>query len=128
MKIQVLALCLALTSVTAIYAADDPIRCTEALKHIGEVRTICGPLTQASYRQDVRGQPTFLNCGGRYPNHVFTWLIWGEEKNTYGNVESLQGSCICARGLVQEYRGKPEIVRPEDLHRARGAAEIARCR
>jgi hypothetical protein len=114
--------------VGAAYAADDPLRCVEASKHIGKVKTVCGRLTQGQFRQDVRGQPTFLNCDGQYPNHVFTWLIWGEDRANYGNVERMQGSCVCGRGVIQEYRGKPEIIRPENIHPARDADEIAQCR
>ena len=62
-KALIVGISVALASTRAI-GADVPISCREAGKHVGEVRTVCGTMTQRSYRADIRGEPTFLNCGG----------------------------------------------------------------
>jgi hypothetical protein len=82
-----------------------------AAEHVGEHATVCGVVAGASYRADVRGEPTFLNFGAPYPRHVFTALVWGEHRARFATPpESYEGKPICVTGRVSSHRGKPQIV------------------
>jgi len=105
------------------------LRCDEAANYLGKSGIVCGTLTQGIYRPDVRGEPTFLNCGGRYPSQRFTWLIWGDRRGSYNPPpESFQGNCVCGYGAIKEFRGKPEIVYPDPIYQARTDDEKSKCK
>jgi len=111
---------------TAVYAQDKcGIAIQNASEHKGEDITVCGVVTQVSTPYNVAGDPTYLNFGGRYPNHSFTAVIWGRDtnkfiKNTdtfiYG-LKGYEGKKIAVTGVIQDYRGKPQIVlvNPEQI-------------
>ena len=48
-----------------------------AQNHIGEKVIVCGLVASSHYASASNGEPTFLNLGGAYPDHVFTAVIWG---------------------------------------------------
>ena len=56
-----------------------------------------------------RGEPTFINLDAAYPNQIFTILVWGDDRQKVGELPR-EGSRVCATGVIQEYRGVPEIV------------------
>ncbi len=35
----------------------------------------------------AKGQPTFINLDGSYPNQVFTIVIWGENSHKFSSLE-----------------------------------------
>jgi hypothetical protein len=83
----------------------------EAPKHLGELATVCGMVASANYAAGSRGRPTFLNLDKAYPNQTFTAVIWDEDRGSFGTPEStLLGKRVCATGVIQLYRGKPEII------------------
>lgn len=96
------AIAVAPTSAQTISAAD-------AKSHIGEHATVCGKVASERTATSSRGQPTFINLDAAYPNQIFTILIWGEDRQNVGALPS-EGSRVCATGVIQEYRGVPEIV------------------
>jgi len=102
--------------VSAAQAAS--LSCDEAKGHIGEQATVCGLVASPRYLE--RGsRPTFLNLCKPYPNHVFTALIWGRDRDKFvekfGPPEKLQG-CVCVTGEIRLYRDNrlnretPEII------------------
>ena len=103
---------------TPIPPRPQAISCEEAIAYIGEVKTVQGRF-YASHRSDVNGQPTFLNCPVPYPNHDFTALIWGEDRQKF--IDCLGGAPevlvdqheLRVSGLIELYRGKPEIILTE---------------
>ena len=83
----------------------------EAKNHIGERATVCGNVVSAHYAARTKGNPTFLNLDEPYPNQIFTILIWGSDRDKFGNPETrFQNKKVCVTGVVKDYRGKPEIV------------------
>jgi len=94
------------------------ISCEQAIAYIGETKTVQG-VFYASYRPDVNGQPTFLNCPVPYPNHDFTALIWGENRQKFidclgGEPEVLLDQReLGVKGLIEPYEGKVEIILTE---------------
>jgi hypothetical protein len=85
------------------------ISAADAKIHVGEKATVCGKVASERTATNSRGEPTFINLGAAYPDQIFTILIWGDDRP---NVEPLpaDGSHACATGMIQEYRGVPEIV------------------
>lgn len=55
-----------------------------------------------SFQADINGTPTFCN-DQLYPNHNFTFLIWGED------LSSFDRKCVIVEGKVELFQGKPQI-------------------
>jgi DNA/RNA endonuclease YhcR with UshA esterase domain len=83
----------------------------QAVNHVGENATVCGTVASANYAARSKGQPTFLNLDGAYPHQIFTVLIWGSDRSKFGAPETvLAGKHVCATGIIQLFRGVPEII------------------
>jgi len=90
--------------------AADPLDPADAVNHIGEDATVCGEVTGAKFSSHRKRKPTFIDFGPPHPNHLFTALIWGENRDKFDYVpESLFGKTICVSGTITEHKGKPEI-------------------
>ena len=91
---------------------SDTIDWDEAAYYIGEHKTVCGPVVDSHYASSSNGQPTFLNIGQPYPKpNRFTVVIWGRNRSKFstGPEQLYSGDTICVTGLIEEYRGIPEI-------------------
>lgn len=89
---------------------DDPgasgarggLRWNQADDHVGERRTVCGPLVN-----DGRsGDDVFLNLGRGYPDRErFTVVLWD-----VGGIEEIpSGTKVCASGTISLYQGVAQI-------------------
>ncbi len=67
-------------------------------------------MASANFASRSRRQPTFLNLDKPYPDHIFTAVIWGEDRTKFGQPETLKGKKVCVTGLIEEYKGKPEMI------------------
>ena len=95
----------------------------DAAKHAGSTATVEGPVVGTEYASSSNGKPTFLNVGKPYPDPArFTVVIWGEDRGAFPKApESLyKGKDICVSGVVQMYRGSPQIVVDSPDHIAFG--------
>jgi DNA/RNA endonuclease YhcR with UshA esterase domain len=91
--------------------AQTTITPAQAGSHVGEVATVCGIVASTRYASSTRGKPTFLNLGKAYPNQIFTVMIWGEDREKFGEPEEkYRDKNICVTGLISMYRGVPEII------------------
>jgi hypothetical protein len=89
----------------------ESITQAEAKNHIGKSKTVCGVVASANYAARSRRQPTFLNLDEPYPRQIFTAVIWAEDRPKFGTPETtLKGKRVCVTGLIEEYRGVPQIV------------------
>src|SRR5437870_4591569 len=116
--LQLMTLTLAALILGSVCAAAPTITAEEAAGHVGETATVCGIVASAKYAISVRGQPTFLNLDRPYPSQVLTVVIWGSDRATFGQPEVEYGNKrICVTGLVESYKGKPEIIarRPSQI-------------
>jgi hypothetical protein len=116
-RVRALVLGVLVLAATASYAAD-PLTPEQASSHVGEQAQVCGVVASAKFAEGSRGQPTFLNLGRPYPNHVFTALVWGVDRAAFSEPpEALEGRQICVEGVISEYRGRPQIVvsRPSQI-------------
>ena len=103
-------------------AAWGSLSAKEAASHIGEMASVCGIVASAKYAISSRGSPTFLNLDEPYPRHVFTAVIWGDDRTKFPvTPESLAGASVCVDGTISEYKGKPQIIvtNPKQLRTVR---------
>jgi DNA/RNA endonuclease YhcR with UshA esterase domain len=105
MKAPALALALALTAAPALAETIQP---SDAQAHVGQTVTVEGSVSEV--HAAASGRATFLDIGGRYPNSVFTAVIFAKDASKFPNVDSLTGKTVDITGAVRLYRGKPEII------------------
>ena len=79
----------------------------EAAKHVGEAVVVRGKITQIVLSVNLT---THINLGGVYPNHVFTVTIFKANQALFPNVRDFDGKLVEVEGVVNLYRGKPEMV------------------
>ena len=84
---------------------------SEAISHIGESATVCGVVSGGHYARSSKGKPTFINLDGVYPNQTFTVVIWGDDRYKFSSPERrYNDKKICVSGMIDSYRGVPQIV------------------
>ena len=90
---------------------------TEAVNYIGQERTVCGVVASTKYASFSKGQPTFLNLDKPYPNHIFTVVIWGKDREKFDKPPETyyKGKKICVHGLISSYGDIPQIVVSDPL-------------
>ena len=81
---------------------------SEAASHVGKEVVVEGVISDVGYSS--RSDTTFLNMGGRYPFNTFTAVIFKSAKPLFPQAKSWEGKKVTIRGVVKQYRGKPEIV------------------
>ena len=84
----------------------------KAKDHIGDRTTVWGPVAGASYRPDIRGQPTWLNIGKDWPSpERFVVIIWGKNRGNFPKAPETYylGKTIYVTGLITEYNAIPQI-------------------
>ena len=93
-------------------AQQEYIHPIDAHKFMGMEKTVCGTVASATYAIRTKGRPTFLNLDQPYPKQIFTVLIWGSDRNKFKNPPEtfFKGKRICVTGIIESYRGKPEII------------------
>jgi hypothetical protein len=96
----------------ALLIATQPIAPTEAVSRVGQHATVCGVVDDARHVRTARRQPTFLNFGGRYPNHQFTAVIFAADRVKFevGPEVTYLNKRTCVIGVIELYREKPQIV------------------
>ena len=71
----------------------------------------CDKIADA-FRPAGESSITYLNFGGKYPDHVFTVVIFAKDLSNFSYVpsEHLKNKNVCVQGIINEYKGKPQIV------------------
>ena len=79
----------------------------DGLNHIGERVSVSGLVVAVFVSK--RGN-VFLNFGDKYPNQTFTgWVPAGMPLASDPSLKLLQGKTVKITGVIELYRGKPEI-------------------
>lgn len=105
----------AASTVLALFPLPPPLAAVEKLSplqtsaHIGDMATVCGAVANTYHSRFVPRQPTFINFGKPYPDHVFSVVIAGEDRASFGDCPEklFAGREVCVTGLIEEYDGKP---------------------
>ncbi len=93
--------------------AAETIEWNRATEHIGEYRTVRGPVVDTHYAQRSKDRPTFLNLGKPYPqDNRFTVVIWGEYRARFPRPPEKKywGRRIAVTGQIGEYGGAAQIA------------------
>ena len=91
--------------------AQKDIEIEDAAKYVNDSVRICSKIYQGKYLENLKGSPTFLDVGGNYPNAPLTLVIWGNVRKGFHQVpELLYGKQVCIYGVIEMYKGKPQIV------------------
>jgi hypothetical protein len=110
-KPKILVLSILILAFAASVSAQETISAVDAVRFIGQQKTVCGMVASVHQAARSKGQPTFLNLDKPYPHQVFTVLIWGSDRGKFEQPpETLSGKEICVTGMIQSYRGSPEII------------------
>jgi micrococcal nuclease len=112
MKSLFYALIVSVLLTASIVFAADTISPEDAINHIGQQATVCGKVASTHFAARSKGQPTFINLNRRYPNQIFTVLIWGSDRSKFpGAPENYYSNKrICVSGKIKEFKGTPEII------------------
>jgi hypothetical protein len=104
------------------FAPPGTLRASRAIRHAGEIKTVCGRVESSHRRPDGT---TFLNLGGKYPQQDFTAVIWAENQQGSWQPHIIYlDERICVKGMIEIYRRKPEIsVRSPDQIRFQSPGE-----
>ena len=93
------------------WADNISIAPADAGNFVGQHAQVCGTVASAKFASGSRNQPTFLNLDKAYPNHIFTAVIWGNNRSRFQEPpEELEGQRICVSGRIELYRGRPQII------------------
>lgn len=104
MKALILAFGIVLT---AMPASAETIQPADAKKHIGQTLTVEGTVSNV---HTTSSGMTFIDMGGRYPDNVFTAVIFSDDSDKFPDVDSLDGKTVDITGRVRLYKEKPEII------------------
>lgn len=66
---------------------------SEAQSHVGEHVTVEGIVSEVHHA--TSGRATFIDMDGRYPNNVFTAVIFSDDAGKFQEVDTLQGNHRC---------------------------------
>ena len=96
----------------AIDFEKGQVAATQAKYFIGDECTVCGKVVATKYNQNGKSNPTYINLDKKFPEQVFTVVIFGKDRVnfTYQPEEFLNNKTICIKGKVGEFRGTPQMV------------------
>lgn len=109
MKLSSIAL---LAIITLSANAQTEIRILDVKNQINDSVTICSKVFGGKFLPNVKGEPAFLDFGGRYPDAPLTLVIWGDIRNQFESKleEFYKGAQVCLTGKMVLYGGTPEII------------------
>ncbi len=79
--------------------------------YIGQHVKVCDKVADA-FRPAGESSITYLNFGGKYPNHKVTVVIFAKDlvNFPFSPVEKYKNQNVYVEGMAAEYKGKPQIV------------------
>lgn len=107
MRTAFFGLAFALFAGVAAPAAADTISAAEAINHIGDTETVVGVFR---YLHRSESHAYFLNLDSRYPNGVFSAVIFAVDVLKFPRLYTLLGKKLAITGKIRMYQHKPEIV------------------
>ncbi|MBK9254215.1 MAG: hypothetical protein IPM42_01870 [Saprospiraceae bacterium] len=79
--------------------------------YMGQHVKICAKVDD-TFRAEKENALTYLNFGGKYPEHKFTVVIFATDLPNfpYIPVQNFKDKNVCVEGMLSEFRGKAQIV------------------
>ncbi len=92
------------------------VTASQAKYFIGDECTVCGKVVSTKFLESSNAQPTFINLDKKFPEQVFTLVIFGKDRMnfTYEPEKYLYGKTICIKGKVDERKGTPQMIISEE--------------
>jgi len=99
---------------------DSSIDWRLAKNYVGQRVTVRGTVAEYSYLMNVKGRPTWISLGAKYPaENRLSVVVWGNDRSKFGRALSsnLVNRQICVTGVIKLYDGTPQITLkwPQDL-------------
>lgn len=91
----------------ALINAQEKYLAEDAAKHIGENAIVTGEVAQVT---TIKSGVTYLNIGAKFPDNVFTGVIFKKDAPAFENLKELEGKKVELIGMIEEYKGKPQII------------------
>ncbi|MCO5248183.1 MAG: DNA/RNA non-specific endonuclease [Chitinophagales bacterium] len=90
----------------------DHVPTRQAIYFLGKECNVCGKVIATRFNKSTKTQITYINFDEPYPNTPFTAVIFGKDRInfTYEPEVYLKDKMICVYGMVQTYKGKPQII------------------
>jgi DNA/RNA endonuclease YhcR with UshA esterase domain len=82
------------------------IAAPEAATHYNETLIVTGKIAQVNVRPSV----VILNFDKPFPDSPFSAVVFSRATNRFGDLSKLEGKQVEIKGLIKQYRNKPEII------------------
>jgi len=100
-----------LTFKTLSSTAQKNIDIEDASKYVNDSVIICSKIYSGKFLEKVKGSPTLLDVDAKYPNARLTLVIWSDVRKQFNHApELLYNKDVCIYGVIEMYKGKPQIV------------------
>jgi DNA/RNA endonuclease YhcR with UshA esterase domain len=88
--------------------AEEPakIGAAEAAKYVDKTMIVTGKVAQVTIRERL----VYVNLDKAFPDSPFTLVVFARATNQFGDLSKLKDKNVEAKGKVEDYRGKPQIV------------------
>jgi len=106
-KLIALLLTASLSFLSAGTVAAERVSSSAAASYVGDMVTVSGTVSQVTTSGNGT---TFINYGGRYPNHHFYGVVFRDNSRAFGSLRNLEGKKVSLTGVVEIYEGKPQII------------------
>lgn len=93
---------------TPVFACAQNISPSDASKHVGEHRTVCGRIAQTHTANASQGAPTFIDFERLFPDQPFSALIWHPDRPSVGAIPRV--GVLCVTGTITDYDRRPVII------------------
>ena len=110
-KVALIILLLSSMMKTVLYAAPEPR--IEAIKvpfYVGQTVMACGRLAEVTHLEKIH----FLNLDKAYHEQSLSIVIFADDYisfvRRFGDIDKLVGAKFCARGEIEDYRGRLQII------------------
>ncbi len=96
---------------THLLFAQTEISIDSVSAYTGQHIKVCSLVTDI-YQPKGDNKLTYINFGGRYPDHTFTVVIFAKDLPNFPSspVEKYINQKVCITGMAADYKGKPQIV------------------
>ena len=88
-------------------AQSNSINYTDAPHHIGKQVVISGKVNNIFVSKT---NTTFINFCQDYRSCPFSAVIFADDRSQFGDLQKLIGETVQISGVVNEYKGNPQIV------------------
>ncbi|MFN0176891.1 MAG: hypothetical protein ACKVU0_19775 [Saprospiraceae bacterium] len=99
------------TSSDRSFILTDP---QEVLKHEGELVVVEGCVINASWKEQVKGRPIFLDMFDAFPNNILTVAIWEEDQAQFLAASEYHQKMVRVTGKAKKRAAKPSDKAPMD--------------